>query len=430
MADRNFTDDYLTGIKRLIHGEQHGRAFSESFNSRFAASGIDLGDLAFAQPAAFYGQTNMQNLDGNGLWRTFNMPTGGIVYYESMNGGRLYWAEGGPYQQSDVWAGSWFDGQVGQRMAAHGQIVALGELIWAGVGFSFIVKVSQDQGGTWTETALASGPGGATPPYPMDIDVAVDSNGDVYAVVGLDPGEWVTYKSVDGGESFNVLYSHTVPANWASYGATIDVNDGVVAVATDGPPYGAEIRINGELTTLSGYWSMPAVAIAGGTNCVVCVYTDGENTPTVVLRNGARVWEGPFVGNAAWARQWDIKGDKTSGYWIAAPVGLSASGDLAGRGDQVGVLVSFDDGRSWQVSPLPGVTTGAASNWSQMVDVYEGRFLVAHAEYDFLGAAVPLQIFTGQINKAGELEWTLIYTESKAYGYGYGHVTACRFTKE
>lgn len=74
MSDPNFIDDYLPPTQRLIYGDQHGRALSESYNSRFAASGVDL-ELPMAHPAPFYGGVNIQGADGAHSWRVFNKPS-------------------------------------------------------------------------------------------------------------------------------------------------------------------------------------------------------------------------------------------------------------------------------------------------------------------------------------------------------------------
>lgn len=422
MVGKNYIDDYFSPDRRLIQGDQHGRAFSESFNSRFPTSSEDLGGLAFAQPAAFYGQTNIQNTNGDGLWRTLNLPQGGIVYYESMKGGDLRWFEGGPFTGSLVWGGTEFDGYTGQRMSTYGRTVILGEMYWTGETFNFVVKVSTDGGVNWVETALLSG----TDPYPLSIDVAAAPTGKVYAVVGAHPGSWVLHCSEDGGKTFNQIGAIPVSDFYNSAGVTLAVSASDVAFITDA-------NHNLELTRLSssesvgGYYYFPSLALTPSAWCSFAVKAGGA--ASAILRNGAEVWSGPYLGSAAISRQSDLQADAGTGYWIAAPAQLSGGGGLALPGDQVGVLVSLDDGVNWHISPVPCVVS-PVNRWSQMVDTYNGKFLVAHHEYSLTGDTAFLRVYTGFPDNSGAIDWQLIHEESRAYGYGSGFVTACRFTKE
>jgi hypothetical protein len=313
------------------------------------------------------------------------------------------------------------------------------------VGF----KVSEDFGETWKdEIVLANGLNGGA------ADVAIDRNGIIYVMIAeLGYSRFYWMYSTDKGKTWSQKYDIGNP--YPAYCAYCYAEDLVMSIS--GSILDGDFRIS---TTIQGPPSYVYASDAGwswmGDSVVDYPQTQTDyhasyvesgvsKTATVafgtvaidhylpveyqenysyVFRNGGMVYSSPdlpeennlFIVYTNDADPYQNAVVRNSGdTWVISPMGLFSGGSgfyQSWDGKQAAILISYDDGATWNVVNVDGCPTSNSDTYGyRFVDILDDRIF-----FGYNPMKGTMRLFVGTIDKVAKtVKWRQVYS-APAYG--------------
>jgi hypothetical protein len=455
----DFFSDYLPGTKRLMQGDQHGRAGQDIANRWWTLAGMENPN-PLPTPGIIPGAYSIPGVDGDAVWNTLNPPQKcSLLYLEKGNNFDirqriLYVLKGATGTEHIVWeqpfmnSSEWYCADdYGQRMAAKSNgTVITADVFWHNSNSQIVkVKVFKGLGATYVKTFdFTDHPGLANDDY-LCCDVQVAEDGTFYLMYGGYAGSYYTgytgyrylYKSTDNGQTWTYVTTFVIPGDTSSFFKfRVQIIDGVPHFTFSGEgnifPY-VYVQQNNDgpvYVTNPTYltWN-PRHDINGVDWCVVSAEGNSPSH-TFIHRNGIKVWESSgsgypdvlFRGNY-WNENFAVRVNKKHNVWFVAPCNMDSTGHGSTWGDTIGYLLSPDNGLAWAIHALPEcVVPPSAGFWSTIIDTVGDQ--VIFAWYSTPGSSPHngtqyLRIYSGKVTDTG-VENLKLLKEFSANGIGWG----------